>query len=253
MKRIEYYQNYRKPPKVTYVPDPKPDPYNWFRLARPKQRVPQGDWTVWLLLAGRGFGKTRTGAETIKLWVKTKACQRIALVGHTVEEARSVMVEGESGLLGIYPPKERPTFVRCKGEVVWPCGAKAFLYSADHYEKLRGPQFDGAWVDELAKFRHAQKAWDQLMFGMRLGAHSRVIVTTTPRPTPLIKRLMYNDSTYLTQGSSYENLKNLSPIFVNQILKAYEGTTLGAQEIYAQILEQADGALWRRSLFQYGA
>ena len=241
----------KTPERLIKIPKKQKDIYDWQMLARESQQIPQGDWTVWLLMAGRGFGKTRTGAETIRDWVKTGQCTRIALVADTVAEARMVMVEGVSGLLQISPPDERPQFIGGKGELIWPCGAMGFLYSSENYDRLRGPQFDGAWVDELAKFRYPQALWDQLMFSLRLGERPRVVITTTPRPITLLHNLIYSEHTHLTTGTSYENKENLSPIFVNQILKTYEGTTMGAQEIYAQILNESMGALWRRDLIKY--
>lgn len=225
--------------------------YDWASLARKSQHVPAGNWTVWLLMAGRGFGKTRTGAETIRLWVREKIYKRIALVADTLEEARGIMVEGSSGIMRISPPSEKPKFVWCKGELTWENGVQAFLYSAENYEKLRGPEFDSAWVDELAKFRNVQAVWDQLMFGLRLGKRPRVIVTTTPRPLLFLEKLIASPHTHLTKGCSYENKKNLSPIFLNQILKTYEGTSLGEQEIYAHLLTESTGALWGRELIRY--
>lgn len=221
-------------------------------MSIPSQKLPPGDWVLWLIMAGRGFGKTRTGAETVRTWVETKKCRRIALVADTEQEARQVMLEGPSGLLSIGPPKSRPRYTITKGEVVWPCGAKAMIYTAECPEKLRGAQFDGAWVDELAKFRHPQAVWDQLMFGLRLGAHPQVVVTTTPRPIPLLGALMERPTTHLTRGSTYENKAHLSPTFLNEILKRYEGTRLGAQEIYAELLVDQPGALWNQALIQYG-
>lgn len=225
---------------------------DWQQIARPSQQLPKGDWTVWLILAGRGFGKTRTGAEAILQWVRTQKCHTVALVGETEDEVRRVMIEGESGILTISPENERPKYTICKGELLWPWGAKGLIYTAENYEKLRGAQFDGAWVDELAKFRNTQHVWDQMMFGLRLGLHPQVVVTTTPRPLLLLEKIMQDPTTHVTRGSTYENKDNLSPLFVNQILKAYEGTRLGAQEIYAEFLLDRPGALWRRDLILYG-
>jgi len=225
---------------------------SWDIQARPKQKIPLGVWTVWLILAGRGFGKTRTGAETIRAWVIQKKCRRVALIAETEDEARRVMIEGDSGLLSIGPEAERPRYTICKGELLWPCGAKAMIYTSESYNKLRGAQFDGAWVDDLAKFRNAKKVWDQLMFGLRLGENPQVIVTTTPRPLVFLEKLRTNKHTHLTRGSTYENEKNLSPVFINQILKSYEGTRMGAQEIHAEMLLDQPGALWTRALILYG-
>lgn len=225
--------------------------YNWNAIARDAQKIPTGDWTVWLILAGRGFGKTRTGAETIRQWAERGTCKRIALIAHTEQEALSVMVRGSSGLLTISPPHKRPDYIDCRKELIWPSGARATIYTDTNYDKLRGPQFDGAWVDELAKFRHSQETWDQLMFGLRLGYHPRVVITTTPRPIPLLKSLIEDKNTVVTRGTTFENRKNLSSVFLDQILKTYGGTHLGQQEIYAQILEDGDGAFWTRSMIQY--
>ena len=230
----------------------KNKPACWALEARESQKIPGGDWTAWLILAGRGFGKTRTGAETVRAWVESGKCRSIAIIAETEDEARRVMIEGQSGLLSIGPTKKRPKYTICKGELIWPSGAKAMIYTSESYDKLRGGQFDGAWIDELAKFRNAQKVWDQLMFGLRLGQNPQVVVTTTPRPLPLLEALMHDTHTHVTRGSTYENEKNLSPIFLNRILKAYEGTRLGAQEIHAELLLDRPGALWSAHLIQYG-
>lgn len=234
------------------LPSPDKQKPAWTTLARANQLLPDGAWTVWLILAGRGFGKTRTGAEAVLEWIRTHKCRSVALIAETEDEVRRVMIEGESGLLTISSDDERPKYTICKGELLWPSGAKGLIYTAENYEKLRGAQFDGAWVDELAKFRNAQQVWDQMMFGLRLGAHPQVVVTTTPRPLALLEALMKEATTHLTRGSTYDNKDNLSPVFVNQILKVYEGTRLGAQEIYAELLLDRVGALWRRDLILYG-
>jgi phage terminase large subunit-like protein len=183
--------------------------------------------------------------------MEKRICQRIALIANTEQEALSVMLTGPSGLLTISPPYHRPTYIDCRKELIWPWGSRATIYTDTAPEKLRGSQFDGAWIDELAKFRHAQETWDQLMFGLRLGPHPRVVITTTPRPILLLKNLMKDKSTVVTQGNTYENRTNLSPIFLNQILKTYEGSPLGQQEIYAQILEEIEGAFWTRSMISH--
>ncbi len=224
--------------------------FNWNNLARSNQLPPSGDWQNWLILAGRGFGKTRTGAETIRAWVKAGLYKRIALIGQTIDEVRSVMIEGESGLLNVHTNYECPRFEPANGRLIWKNNTIAMMYGADHYEKLRGPQFDLAWIDELAKFRHPQKTWDQLMLGLRLGNNPRTIITTTPRPIPLIKTLIKDPATVLTRGSTFDNQKNLAKTFVKQIIKQFEGTRLGAQELYAEILTEQQGALWKRSVIQ---
>jgi len=224
--------------------------YNWFKGARPSQLPPQGNWRVWLILAGRGFGKTRTGAETIRQWVKEKVCRRIAVLGETTIETRQVMVEGPSGLLAVHPPQERPLYKPSSQQLFWPNGAMATCFSAEAYEHLRGPQFDGAWVDELAKFRNAQKVWDQLMFALRLGKCPRVIVTTTPRPHPLLKNLLKSPDVAVTKGSTFENAENLAKPFLDSILLHYGKSWLGRQELYAEIIEEKEGSLWTPSLLE---
>lgn len=228
--------------------DPLPD---WYHQARENQRIPPGDWRIWLIIAGRGFGKTRTGAETIRHWVKNKVYGRIALVGETAADVRDVMIEGCSGILATSPPDERPTYMRSKRRLEWPNGAIATAYSADAYDQMRGPQFDCAWVDELAKFTYGQQAWDQLMLALRLGTHPRCIVTTTPRPLPLIKELMDADDVVVTRGSTHDNAANLAPDFIRHIVSRYENSTLGAQEIYGDIVDMSSYRLWPPSIIRY--
>lgn len=222
--------------------------YDWKKRARPNQLPPKGKWRIWLLLAGRGFGKTRTGAETLRTWVREGHCRRLALVAGTEAEARQVMVEGVSGLLSVHPLSERPTYEPSNRQITWPNGAIATCFSAEAYEQLRGPQFDGAWVDELAKFQKAEDVWDQLMFGLRIGSNPRVIVTTTPRPTPLLKNLVKNPDVVTTKGSTFENVNNLAKPFVNYIKQHYESSWLGRQELYADFIEETSGALWTPAL-----
>lgn len=222
--------------------------YDWPCVARQNQLPPQGDWRVWLILAGRGFGKTRTGAETLREWVGQGLCRRLALVGETEAEVRQVMVEGPSGILAVHPPAERPVYEPSRRLLSWPNGAIATCFSAEAYEQLRGPQFDSAWVDELAKFREGEKVWDQLMFGLRLGENPRVIVTTTPRPTKLLKKLAKAPDVALTKGTTFENAKNLAKPFLDYIFHHYERSWLGRQEIYADFVEATKGALWTPSL-----
>lgn len=225
--------------------------FDWQRQARPNQLPPEGDWRIWLIIAGRGFGKTRTGAETIRMWVEKNRYHRIALIGGSVDEVRDVMVEGESGLLNIYPEYERPLFEPSKRKITWANGTVAHLYGANHYEKLRGPQFDLAWVDELAKFRYSEETWNQLMLGLRLGNDPRCLVTTTPRPQKLLQNLLESPDSAVTRGTTFDNEANLAPTFLKQILKQFDGTSLGAQELYAEILTERQGALWQRSMIHY--
>lgn len=227
--------------------------WNWDFWARPNQKEPSGDWTTWLILAGRGFGKTRTGAETIRKWVCGKTplsagtCSRIALVAETGADARDVMVLGESGLLEVHPKDFRPEYHPSKRSVEWPNGAKAWLYNAVEPDQLRGPQHDAAWCDELAKWRYIQDTWDQLQFGLRLGGHPRQIITTTPRPLPLIRKLIVDKDTFVTRGSTFDNAPNLAAPFLKTIEERYGGTRLGRQELEGEILEDIPGALWSRS------
>lgn len=234
---------------------------DWRFWARPKQLAPPtsgpgSDWTTWLLLAGRGFGKTRCGAE----WLRASVCgdtplalgdyRRIALVAETAADARDVMVEGDSGILRVHPAAYRPHYQPSKRRLTWPNGAVAILYNAVEPDQLRGPQHDLAWADELAKWRHAEATWDQLQFGLRLsgrrGARPRQCVTTTPRPIRTLKSLIEDPDTVITRGSSYENMANLAPAFIKRIIRKYEGTRLGRQELNAEILEDLPGALWTR-------
>jgi phage terminase large subunit-like protein len=222
--------------------------FEWEFWRREEQTPPAGDWRVWLYLAGRGSGKTRTGAEFVRASVKA-GCRRIALVAPTAADARDVMVEGESGILGVSPPATRPIYEPSKRRVTWRNGAIATTYSADEPERLRGPQHDAAWCDEVAAWRYPE-AWDMLMFGLRLGKNPRVMVTTTPRPTRLIRELVGDPTIAVTSGSSYRNAANLAPAFVAQIIKKYEGTRLGRQELNAELLEDVPGALWNRALIE---
>ena len=221
--------------------------YDWSLWRRPKQTTPEGQWRVWLILAGRGFGKTRTGAEFIREQVDSGNAKHIALVGATAADVRDTMVEGESGLLAIYPPDQRPRYEPSKRRITFHNGATASAYSADEPDRLRGPNHDLAWADELAAWRYPD-AWDQLMLGLRIGDHPRAVVTTTPRPTPIIQRLMKatDRSVAITRGSTYENSANLANDFLNEMKRRYEGTRLGRQELHAEILEDVEGALWQR-------
>jgi phage terminase large subunit-like protein len=223
--------------------------YDWPFWARSNQLPPKGKWRVWLLLAGRGFGKTRTGAELIRARVAARTARRLALVAPTAADARAVMVEGESGILAISPYWDRPRYEPSKRQLTWPNGAIATFYSADEPERLRGPQHDAAWCDELTSWRYPE-AWDMLMFGLRLGKDPRVVVTTTPRPTTLLRALVADPAVAVTRGTTYENRPNLAPDFIDQIVRKYEGTRLGRQEIEAEILDDVPGGLWKRGIIE---
>lgn len=218
--------------------------------ARPSQRPPGGDWDTWLLLAGRGFGKSRTGAEWA--WRQAKHLERGALVGPTAADTRDILVEGESGILASAPATFRPLYEPSKRRLTYPNGAIQTLYSADEPDRLRGPQHHYYWADELAAWRRLQYAWDMLQMGMRLGDHPRGVVTTTPRPLPLVKQLVKSDRVHVTRGTTYDNLGNLAPTFRRAVLERYEGTTLGRQELYADILDDLPGALVSRETIEAG-
>ncbi len=192
-------------------------------------------------MAGRGAGKTRTGAEWVRDAKNTYG--RIALVAETAADARDVMVEGPSGILATSPGWDRPKYEPSKRRLTWDNGAVAITYNATEPDQLRGPQHEAAWCDELAKWRLAQETWDMLMFGLRIGPAPRVVITTTPRPIPLIRNLMRLPGTVTTRGSTFDNRDNLSADFLDE-LAAYEGTRLGRQELHAEILEDFEGCLW---------
>lgn len=230
--------------------------HTWELWARPNQLepdavLPNGEhWVTWLILAGRGFGKTRCGSETVIKWVRSGQCKRIALVAEDSADARDVMVEGESGILACSPRDFVPQYEPSKRRLTWPNGAVATLFSAEDYDSLRGPQFDGAWCDELCKWRYAQEAWDNLQFGLRLGDHPKQIVTTTPRPIKLLKDIILRSDTAITKGTTMENLANLAPPFKKAVVDRYLGTRLGRQELNAELLDDVPGALWTRSMLE---
>lgn len=230
--------------------------WHWRFWARPNQLAPEGDWNTWLVLAGRGFGKTRMGAE----WIRENVCgtsplapppsgwHRIALVAETAADARDVMVLGDSGILASHPKDFRPDWSPTNRCLTWPNGTKAWVYNATEPDQLRGPQHHAAWVDELAKFRYMQETWDQLQFGLRLGDHPQALVTTTPRPLPLIKRLINDPDTVVTRGATLDNQANLAANTVKQLYERYGGTRLGRQELEGEILHDIPGALWNRDI-----
>lgn len=228
----------------------------WSFWARDDQWPPDGKWTTWLVLGGRGAGKTRTGAEWIRGLVygtppfAQEAVGRIALIGETQADARDVMVEGISGLLAIHPRDERPVWHKTLRKLTWPNGAVAHVFSADDPETLRGPQFGAAWLDELAKWKKAEEAWDMLQFGLRLGETPRQIVTTTPRPVPLLKRLLDDPLTVISRAKTQANIYNLAPAFLDRIVGRYKGTRLGRQELDGELIEDRDDALWSRPLIE---
>jgi len=223
---------------------------SWRALARPNQLPPPGDWwQIWLLLAGRGFGKTRTLAEWVCEQVALGRARRIALVAATAADARDVLVEGESGILAVAPAWFWPIYEPSKRRLTWPNGAIATTFSAEEPDRLRGPQHDAAVCDELASWSRPE-TWDMLQFGLRLGRNPRCLVATTPRPTKLLRELLAREGrdVVVTRGSTYENRANLAPGFFNQVIRKYEGTRLGRQELDAELLDDTPGALWSHGI-----
>jgi phage terminase large subunit-like protein len=234
---------------------------HWPIRCRPEQRLPglarvHDPWTIWLILGGRGAGKTRTGAE----WVRGialgqpdfahSASRRIALIGETFSDARNVMVEGPAGILAVHARHERPAWSPSLRKLEWANGAVAHVFSAEDPDSLRGPQFEAAWADELAKWRHVEETWDMLQFGLRLGAHPRQMVTTTPRPIPLIKRFLTDPLVAVSRVRTSDNAENLAPVFLDNVMRRYAGTRLGRQELEGDIIEDRPDALWTRDVIE---
>ena len=229
-----------KPGSLEYMP------WNWSLHSRPAQHPPRGAWRTWLLMAGRGYGKTRAGAEWVRKVADWQPDARIALVGATLHEARAVMVEGVSGLMSIHPPDERPLWEPSLRRLTWPNGAQAQLYSAAEPDALRGGEHSHAWADEVGKWPDGQAAWDMLAMTMRRGRHPKVVATTTPRPVPLIRRLVADPTVAKTVQPTRANRAHLAADFL-QAMDAYAGTRLGRQELDGELIEELDGALWTRA------
>jgi len=214
----------------------------------------EGNWRGWVIRGGGGAGKTRAGAEWVRAQVEGALpwdpgrCKRVALVGETVDQVREVMIFGDSGILACSPPDRRPEWQAGRKRLVWPNGAEASVHSAHDPEGLRGPQFDAAWVDELAKWKKAEEAWDQLQFALRLGDDPRVCVTTTPRNVDVLKRLLELPSTVQSHASTLENRANLAASFLEEVQARYAGTRLGQPELDGALLRDVDGALWPSEL-----
>lgn len=232
--------------------------HDWRHLwARPTQVLPEDEilytkeaqvvWVTWLILAGRGWGKTKTGAEAVIEWAKEGKLRRIALVAQDAADARDVMVEGDSGIMESSPHNFMPHYEPSKRRLTWPNGVKAYTFSAEDPESLRGPQFHAAWCDELCKWPYLQDTWDNLQFGLRLGDQPRQIITTTPRPLKILKQIILRDDTVITKGSTHENLTNLAGPFRKAVVDRYAGTRLGRQELNAEILDDIPGAMFQRS------
>ncbi|MEM7780298.1 MAG: terminase family protein [Pseudomonadota bacterium] len=231
--------------------------YHWEMQARDAQLPPKGAWRTWLIMAGRGFGKTRAGAEWVRMIAETHCEAQIALVSTSLAEARAVMVEGESGLLACSPPDRRPIYEASLKRVRFPNGAQARLFSAAEPEGLRGPQHSHAWCDEIGKWPlshdRATRVWDNLLMGLRLGNDPRIAVTTTPRTVPLLQRLLDSEisgDTVVTRGSTFDNAINLPRKFLDAIDTEYGGSQLARQEIAGEMLTDIEGALWSRSLIE---
>lgn len=230
--------------------------YDWEGVwARDKQLEPPGEWIVWMLLWGRGTGKTRTGAEWTRKRVETGQARRIALVARTKGDIRDVLVEGTSGIMSICPyagiPGKGPLYEPSKRRITWPNGAIATLYSADEPDQLRGPEHDTAWCDELAAWRRPE-AWDNLMLGLRLGPKPRCIVTTTPKKVALVRKILARKNVVTSHASTYENRENLPLSFLEDIAASYNGTRLAMQEIEGILLDDNPDALWRWEQIERG-
>ncbi len=233
---------------------------DWRNWAREGKQLPPGGeaWRSWLILGGRGAGKTRAGAEWVRaqalgLWPETgPRSERIAIVGPTFDEARLVMIEGKSGLLAIHEDDERPVYEPSKRLLTWRNGSIAQVFSADDPDGLRGPQFDAAWCDELGKWKHAEAAWDMLAFALRLGTNPRVVITTTPRPSALLKRLLADAATAVTRTRTADNRAHLARSFWKDVQARYGGTRLGRQELDGELIDDDPDALFQRGLIEQG-
>ncbi len=225
-------------------------PYLFDFWALPHQLPPHGDWRTWVILGGRGAGKTRAGAEWVRAMVEgptphaTGRAARVGLVAETMDQAREVMVFGDSGIMSVCPPDRRPDWIATRRMLVWPNGATAQLFSAHDPESLRGPQFDAIWADELAKWRKAEAAWDMLQFGLRLGDCPQACVTTTPRRTAMLRDLLDRPTTVMTHAATQANRANLADSFLAEVEGRYGGTALGRQELEGVLLSDVEGALW---------
>ncbi len=217
--------------------------YDWDFWARDNQKPPKGDWSTWLLMAGRGFGKTRTGAEWVRDRVENGIARRIAIVGPTIDDAIDTMVEGVSGILAVSPPDNKPKWVRSTRTLTWKNGAQAKVFGAEKPSKLRGPQHDTVWGDEPAEWRYYE-SYTNIEFGLRIGSNPQMLLTGTPKPVKIIKDVITDKGAVVTGGSTYDNVDNLSSKFKNRIIDRYEGTRLGQQELHAKLLKDVPGALW---------
>lgn len=242
---------------------------SWSEIARDKQRIPEGDWMLWLIMAGRGFGKTRTGAESVMELVNSGKYKRIGIIGKSLQEVKKVMVEGQSGILSSTvamransmkklrknPDNEDDTinfnYYTSKNQITWENGAVAYFIGGDDPEALRGHQFDLIWIDEFAKYRKHEELWEQVMFTLRLGDNPKCIMTTTPKPIKTLKTLCDAKFTHITKGSTFENQNNLSSIFIENIKNRYEGTRVGKQELYGDLMMEKTNTVWKKENIMY--
>lgn len=224
--------------------------HDWQIWARDKQLPPPGDWSKWQLLTGRGWGKNRTAAEWVTAKARAMPGSRGALVARTAADARDTMAEGEAGLVNIAPPDFEPDYEPSKRRITWPNGSQATLFSGEEPDALRGPSHHWAWADETASWKYPKEAWSNLMFGLRLGRHPQVVITTTPRPVALVKSLIADPDCVTVRGTTYENKANLAPSFFSEIVRTYEGTRLGRQELNAEILDDNPGAMLTRDTLE---
>lgn len=223
--------------------------YDWKgSWARSNQLPPDDDWSTWVILAGRGFGKTRSGAEWVRDQVESGEAKRIALVARSHGDVRDVVVEGEAGILAVSPPWFRPVYEPSKRRITWPNGAQATTFTGEEPDLLRGPEHDAAWCDEIASWKYPE-TYDNLLLGLRKGA-SRCIITTTPKPVTFLRKILAQPRTSVSTGSTYENRANLSDRFFDTITERFEGTNLGRQELLAELLDQSEGALWTRRIIE---
>lgn len=214
------------------------------------QLPPEGDWMTWVIMGGRGAGKTRAGAEWVRRQIEgskpqdSGKCRRVALIGETIDQAREIMVFGDSGIMASTPPDRKPEWQASRKRLIWPNGAIATIFSASDPESLRGPQFDCAWLDELAKWKKARDTWDMLQFSLRLGDAPQQIVTTTPKNLSLLREILAADGTVMTSAPTSANRINLARSFLEKVSADYAGTRLGRQELDGELLTDVEGALW---------
>lgn len=230
--------------------------WDWPVWCRKNQYPPKGKWKTWLMLGGRGAGKTRTGSEWVRMLVfggqrsHMSIGGRIALIGETVADVRDVMVEGESGLLSVHPKHQRPQWLSSQRKLIWPNGVIGNVFSAHDPDSLRGHQFGAAWCDEMCKWRYMQKAWDMLQFTLRLGDRPRQLITTTPKPSKLLAKLAKHATTVVYTTKTADNAHNLATGFYQHMVDSYQGTRLGRQELDGEILTERENSLWNRRQFE---